>query len=155
MNNLFKKAIEQNTLLEFALGKDEFFIQDPELNEHWELGAWKYHVVPLVNEDRNTFRYVVEMFASLAEAGQMSLGARIDHLLNHIHVFRYFCLKKELQDCDDLFERVEDLAIPTLRNYCEAVAKSGDQSRLKQVVTAVSVIQKKGGLKQRAIETTE
>jgi hypothetical protein len=46
--NLFQKAIENNELLNFALGKNEYFIADRDFGEHSVLNSWINNILPLI-----------------------------------------------------------------------------------------------------------
>ena len=46
--NLFQKAIESNQLLEFSLGKGEYFEVDREYGEHSILNSWINQILPLI-----------------------------------------------------------------------------------------------------------
>ena len=53
--NLFEEALSKNELLDFILGKKEYFVLDRECDEHWALGSYKKYIEPYIGKTADVF----------------------------------------------------------------------------------------------------
>jgi hypothetical protein len=63
--NKFEKAINQNELLDFALGAREYYLRDRDHDEHWVLGSSVNYILPycIDNDCDAPVRGVIQKFA--------------------------------------------------------------------------------------------
>jgi len=55
IDNLFEEALSKNELLDFILGKREYFVLDRECDEHWALGSYKKYIEPYIAKTDDVF----------------------------------------------------------------------------------------------------
>jgi hypothetical protein len=144
MTNLFEQAIEKNELLEFALGKEEYFVVDREYGEHSVINTWINYILPLI--DSKGIEYVDEAIENLFKT---LLMANIDEpiknetLLYHLHVYYYLHSQSRIvaQSLKNLNSSIED----SLNAYISNLEKNHD-SKASAFINTVKLIQSRGGL---------
>ena len=144
--NLFKRAVEKNELLDFALGKGDYFIADKDYGEHWVLGSWLYHILPVIEDaDFDVERLVNEMMVELIDDETNPINTKFEVLIYHVHVFYYLKKEKKIEAID--FVSNLDLKIyDVIEKAKQFFMKSGAQSKLETMDRAIKRIQKNGGL---------
>ena len=137
-NSLFLKAFANKELGSFAIGKGSYFIQDPERNEHWILGSWKYEILP-VQDKTNIEKVLLEMFNCIME-GLLTFD-KVKCILYHTHVMHALKKNDELNgpiDTNKIDSIVSDYLAKNIIHF-----NKEERTRINQMI---KVIQKKGGL---------
>jgi len=143
--NLFQKAIDNKQLLEFSLGKGEYFELDREYGEHSILNSWINQVLPLikikgidlVNDS------ILEMFNQLLIAKNISLEERNEKLLYHLHVYYY--LDHEKRIIAQSLVKLNRAMLDSLNTYLDFLISTKD-SKAKAFENGIELIKKRGGL---------
>lgn len=145
MINLFIEAIEKDELCEFALGLNDYFILDRENGGHWVLLSWEKYILSCIalNGEKKTSIHINTMLKCLVNAGNYDIEQRIDALLYHVHV--YFYNKKEGKIKMNMLEEHADEIKESFKNYFVYLKRKNKQ-KLNQVMNAIKIIKRNGGL---------
>lgn len=89
--NLFEKAIEKGELLNFALGKNEYFIVDREYGEHSVLSSWINHILPIsITKGEEYVRgKITQMMTEVISSKFLNEQQKAENILYHLHVYYY------------------------------------------------------------------
>lgn len=148
--NKFLSAIERDELADFSIGKGKYFIADPEYGEHWVLGAWLYHIIPAIEQDKDLEKYILELINALIDENSFSVDKKIEYLLYHVYVFYYLLSEKRIKTVDiikDLEFKVHS-EIVKARIYYRSVE---EESAIRQLDSTVKLIKAKGGFAELSI----
>ena len=55
IDNSFEYALNNNQLYQFIVGKQEYFVLDREMDEHWPLGSYMQFIEPYLNGHNHVF----------------------------------------------------------------------------------------------------
>jgi hypothetical protein len=94
--NLFKKAIDNNELKQFAIGENDYFILDRENDEHWILGSWLNYILPYTKDNDND--NVEKMFLSLLNNISFKENKTFDSLLYHTYSYFYLLSENRIKE---------------------------------------------------------
>jgi len=91
MSTLFRKAIDRDELLAFALGRGRYFVPDRSglgHGEHWVLGSWNSSIIPFERSDPATCATAVRnMFDALLADAENTPDQHAWVILDHLHQF--------------------------------------------------------------------
>lgn len=88
--NLFEQAIIKGELLNYALGKDIYFIADRDYGDYSVIMSWTNHIIPLI--DLKGLEYVnkkIEMMFIELLNSNLDNEVKNESLLYHLHVYYY------------------------------------------------------------------
>lgn len=144
MTNLFEQAIEKNELLEFALGKEEYFVVDREYGEHSVINAWINYILPLI--DSKGIEYVDEAIENLFKTLLMTNiddPVKNENLLYHLHVYYY--LHSQNRIVAQSLKNLNSAITNSLNTYIDNLEKNHD-SKASAFINTIKLIQSRGGL---------
>lgn len=97
--NLFEQAIEKNELLEFALGKHEYFIVDRDYSEHSVISSWLNYILPLIDIKGIDYvnKGIESMFIKIIENNEITEQVKNENLLYHLHTYYYLDSENHLK----------------------------------------------------------
>jgi hypothetical protein len=144
--NLFQKAIEENRLLEFALGLNEFFIPDREYGDHWVLIAWQQHIIPLLHDDKNAEAKILEMISSIPDTELVSEEIKTSLLLYHLHVFYYEMKNGKLPSFDFLTSKTEKFTFQ-IEKMKLLNSSENNHEKNQKIDFVIDLIKQNGGLR--------
>ncbi len=142
--NLFEQAILKNELLNFALGKDEYFIADRDYGDHSVMMSWTNNVLPLIDTKGIVYinSKIKEMLLELLESNIDGL-VKNECLLYHLHVYYY--LNSEGRIKADSLISFDHRILKSLNDYVLSLQKT-NQAKANAITHAINLIQSRGGL---------
>jgi hypothetical protein len=150
MMNLFEQAIAKNELLDFALGKHEYFVVDRDYGEHSVIGSWINFILPLIEiKGTDYINEVIElMFKKIIESNKITDQEKNENLLYHLHTYYYL-------DSENRFKALmpkylSDLLENMLTLYLSKLKESND-AKYNAFANAIDVIKFRGGLTKKLI----
>lgn len=145
MMNLFDQAIEKNELLEFALGKNEYFSIDRDYGDHSVIASWINYILPLIELKGIDFvsREIEKMLETLLESN-IENDKKCETLLYQLHVCYYLASEGRIKL--DLSNSLINRSLSLLENYLELLVK-GNDSKVEAVRSTVNLIKTRSGLK--------
>jgi len=148
MENLFEKALFKSELLEFGMGLGEYFIRDIQYDEHWVLGAWQKHIIPLINSlDLDIAQsYLIKLFLELIYKEAGDKYERVIKVLYHLYVF-YYMIDNNKIDTKISLIAIEYEINAFFEKEITNLIQQNDLSKLQNIKIAISQIKKRGGLK--------
>ena len=142
--NLFEQAIAKDELLQFALGKDEYFLADRDYGDHSVINSWTTSVLPLIEKRGLEFvnDKIEEMFRVLINS---DLDAQIknESILYHLHVYYYLNGEGRIRACK--MTSINSQLLFSLNLYIDCL-KNNNDSKENAIRNALSLIQSRGGL---------
>lgn len=146
MMNLFDQAIKKAELLNFALGKQEYFVVDRDYDEHSVIGSWLNYILPLI--EITGIAYVNEgielMFRKIIESYEITEQEKNENLLYHLHTYYYL----------DSENRLKAMSLINLNQLIEGIfhiytnkLKEVNDLKLDTFNNAINIIKLRGGLK--------
>lgn len=143
--NLFEEAIKKGELLQFATGKDKYFILDREYGEHWIHGSWVNYILPLINERGEEIinPQILNLFKSILGSESLDIEKKGDILLYHLHIYYYQKHEGKIQS--DALTIINTELQHFLDSYMDylVITKS---SKIGAVQNAIDIIKSRGGL---------
>lgn len=145
MINLFKEAIEKDEYLNFAIGKNNYFLLDREYGEHWIYGTWVNNILPFIHEKGEIFAkpFIIKMFETLLNEKELNIETKNDCLLYHLHVYYY--LLEEGKILNDSIKTLNLKFNEVFENYIKYL-NSTSNSKADAVENAIGLIKSRGGL---------
>ena len=142
--NLLEHAIDNNELLEFAIGKDKYFIIDKDRDEHNIPQSWMQNVIPLIKEKSEVFieQHISEMIHSLVSTDKINDNEKNEKLLGHLIV--YYKLKEEGTNKENIFQNVPDIE-KCIEEYLKFLLIYNPE-RYKEFIFYITMIKSNGGL---------
>ncbi|QCK14824.1 ankyrin repeat domain-containing protein [Mangrovivirga cuniculi] len=141
--NQFIKAVENNELTEFSLGLNSYYLQDPQIDEHWILGQWKKFIIPAIENDPELENSVIQMLKSLIKNKEHDLEERVESLLYHLYVYFYFKDQKVINfEIEEITENINAF----VEEYFNYLNKSKNATKLNELSSSIESIKRKGGL---------
>ena len=144
MMNLFEQAISKNELLNFALGKNEYFLADRDYGDHSVIMSWNNNVLPIIETKGMDYinSKIKEMILELLESNIHEL-IKNESLLYHLHVYYYLDSQGRIK-ADNLISMNQRI-LKSLNDYV-ALLHSNNDSKANAITNAINVIQSRGGL---------
>ena len=142
--NLFAKAIDNNELLNFALGNGEFYLRTPDYDEHWVLGSWISYILPYCksNECEHSIKSMISL---LIEDNVLKMNEKIEKLLYHVYVF--YCFRSEGRiKTVDIIMGLELKIIHLVEAYRKELIVVKNDEKLNELKYTILFIKKRGGL---------
>jgi hypothetical protein len=150
MMNLFEQAIEKSELLNFAIGKDEYFLVDSDYGEHSVISSWLNYVLPLIEIKGKTYvnKNIDLMFKKIIESDDLTEQLKNENLLYHLHTYYYLDSENRIEASLPL-----DLSISienTLTSYLNKL-KNNNDTKYSAFANAINLIKSRGGLTTKPI----
>ncbi|GJM36080.1 MAG: hypothetical protein DHS20C18_50810 [Saprospiraceae bacterium] len=142
--NLFEQAINKEELLDFALGKGEYFLADREWGTHWVLGTWLYQLVPYCSKI-GSYAPAKDMLLELLFSASIPMEDRLESLLYHIYVFYYLKSENRVHS-PDIVKEIEPEIINTIKKYSPVLERTYKTEQLNKLKQSIVSIKKRGGL---------
>ncbi len=148
--NLFEQAIEKSELLNFALGKDEYFVVDRDYGTHSVISSWINYILPLCKTKGSDYVNIAieEMITQLVKAIEIEEPERNENLLYQLHVYYYLDSEKRIKASP--LTNLNLLLEKSLNNYVN-ILKSKHDSNANAFVNAINQIKSRGGLLTKII----
>lgn len=142
--NLFEQAIIKRELLNYALGKEIYFVADRDYGDHSVILSWTNHIIPLI--DLKGLEYVnkkIEMMFIELLNSNLDNEVKNESLLYHLHVYYY--LNSEGKISANNLASLNNKLLESLNNYIYFL-ENNNISKAKSVTNAITLIQLRGGL---------
>lgn len=145
MINLFEQAINKNEFLDFALGKNEYFIIDRDYGEHSVIGSWINYILPLTKVKKKAYieQAIQLMFYNIIEGKNISEQEKNENLLNHLFTYYYLLSEKRIHE---ISFNLLNIFIENLFNSYILLLKEKKDSKLSAFENAIEIIKSRGGL---------
>ena len=145
IDNLFEHAIKTNELLDFALGKGQYFVQDREYDEHSVINSWITFILPLFNTEELDFvnEAIIKMFKEIVENSELDLKTKSEILLYQLHVYYYLDSEKKLKALK--LTELNTLINSVLTKYLDFLIENKDPKE-KAFINGINLIKIRGGL---------
>lgn len=142
--NLFQKAIENNELLNFALGKNEYFIADRDFGEHSVLNSWINNILPLIELKGQEYVNVAieKMFNEILISDQITSEEKNENLLYQLHVYYY--LNHENRVKANKLTKLNPKLLESLLEYSNYLEKI-NSPKANAFKSGIELIQRRGG----------
>lgn len=142
--NKFEKAVKNSQLLDFALGRKDYFIHDREYGEHSVIQSYTKFILPLLAKNTPKINESInEMFKELSSTSSVDKTIKYEFLLNHLHVYYYLRKEGKISN-DDALKSLDKSICEKLNRYVQAT--KNDKS-LAYFSPSIKTIIKNGGLK--------
>lgn len=143
MMTLFEKAINSDELLEFAFGKEGYYLADREYGEHSVLFSWTREIAPLFDTRDSAFvqESIVRMFEAIVTNDQFDSELTGHTLLYHLHVL-YYLVEEGRVSKIDLTELDHAISL-RLRSYLD---DPNSVEKRKIILNSIARIKDNGGL---------
>lgn len=142
--NLFEQAVKKGELLDFALGKGEYFLADREWGEHWVLGTWLYQLVPYCSKI-GSYQPAKDMLLELLFSAAVPIDVKLESILYHVYVFYYLKSENRILS-SDIVKDMEPEIINTIEKHLSSLEKENRKDQLDKLYQSISSIVKRGGL---------
>lgn len=142
--NLFEQAIIKGELLQFAIGKDEYFIADRDYGGHSVISSWITYILPLIEKKGLEFinKKIEEMFRVLLNS-DLNNQIKNESLLYHLHVYYYLNREGRIQATK--MTSINPQILSSLNIYIEYLKRNNDPKE-NVIRNALNLIQSRGGL---------
>jgi hypothetical protein len=145
MMNLFEQAIEKKELLDFALGKHEYFIVDRDYGEHSVISSWLNYILPLIDIKGIDYvnKGIESMFIKIIENNEITEQVKNESLLYHLHTYYYLDSENRLKamPLNNLNKLIENI----FTTYTNKLIEAND-IKIGAFNNAVNLIKSRGGL---------
>lgn len=147
--NLFEQAIEKKELVDFALGKNEYFAPDRDYGDHSILISWTNNILPLIEFRGIDYlnEKIKEMMLELLES-EIPESVKNECLLYHLHVYYYLASEGRIK-ADDL-SPLNQRFLKSLNNYV-FLLRSRNDTKASAIENAINLIKLRGGLITKSI----
>lgn len=144
MENLFEKAISNNELLNFALGKNEYLMLDRDYGIHSPIIAWTSHIIPLLEKKSNEFvnDKIEDMFKAIVMS-ENDNQTKSQLIINHL--FSYYYLNSEKRIVASKLKSVSKDIKQILKEYLTYL-KENDFQKYNSVINTLNTIQSRGSI---------
>lgn len=144
--NDFIKAIDNQELVDFSIGKGNYFLPDREYGGHWILGSWLNSILPLLNESNTDIQeHLITMLQELIYSTDIPVIEKSENLLSHLYVFYYLRKENRIPDLD-----IFDTLLPDISLFLDKVKEdciaNNQLDTLTQMKNTINMIQNNGGL---------
>ena len=141
--NLFETAIEKRELLDFSLGKDDYFIVDREYGEHSILASWTNHIVPVsvIKGDKYVKGKVIEMMSKVTSSNILNEQQKAENILYHLHVYYYLGFEGKLKTYS-----LEEINLEIEKCFSNYLKSISDKNKIENFKRAIDLIKSRGGL---------
>ena len=141
--NKFQEAIDKDELLDFAIGKDSYFIVDRDYSTHSVIQSWASGIIRLLKEKGEEYvnPYIVQMIHQILNSKNLNQD-KFDVALTHLNAYYIYRAKGIVQG--NLFQnsnKVKTAFTPYLQRLSDT-----DPESYKFTKITLDLIQKSGGL---------
>lgn len=142
--NLFEQAITKDELLQFALGKDEYFLADRDYGDHSVINSWTTYILPLIEKRGLEFinNKIEEMFRVLLNS-DLDNQVKNESILYHLYVYYYLNGEGRIRACK--MTSINPQLVFSLNLYIDYLKKNNDPKE-NAIRNALNLIQSRGGL---------
>lgn len=143
MMNLFEKAIDKAELLNFSLGKDDYFIVDREYGEHSILFSWTNHILPVyfIKGGEYVKENVIEMIREVISSNLLNKQEKAENILYHLHVYYYLGSEGKLKAYS-----LEEVNLEIEKCFSNFLKSISDDNKIENFKRAIDLIKSRGGL---------
>ena|SRR5690554_306786 len=147
--NLFEQAIEKKELVDFALGKNEYFVADRDYGDHSILISWTNNILPLIGIKGIDYvnEKIKKMMLELLESDTAE-SVKNESLLYHLHVYYYLDSEGRIK-ADDL-SPLNQRFLKSLNAYV-FLLRSRNDTKANAIENAINLIKLRGGLITKSI----
>jgi len=141
--NLFEKAIINGDLLNFAIGKGEYYIMDREYGEHSIFSSWSTQILPFytINRDFHFKEILIKMLNQVLFSSILNNQEKAETILYHLHVYYYLDSQNKLKA--DSLKELNFEVNACFEKYLSSVSNS---QKIDVFKNAIKLIQSRGGL---------
>jgi len=145
--NLFEQAISNSELLDFAFGKNEYFIPDREYGGHWILASWNNFILPLFESKGPDYvnEYIRKMFDEIICVNEIDYPDKFENLLYHLHVYYYLMSENKIHS--DAIRKLNSRINESLNVYLKNLIDNKSEIT-SAVQNAIGLIKSRGGLNE-------
>lgn len=145
MKNLFESAASKNELLNFALGRNEYFMPERDYGDHSVINSWICHILPLIETKGYEFinEKIKEMFKAILNDKSLNSALKNEIILYHLHVYYYLASENRIkaQNLKELNSKILD----SLNLYVNELIQN-NKPKAEIISNSINLIKSRGGL---------
>ena len=148
--NRFIRAIEKNQLLDFALGKGEYFIQDTDYGGHSVIRSYNDYILPVIKVTSERFinPYLLKMMDEMLQNEMLEEREKYHMIFFHLHVYYY--LRSENLIKQNLFKNSQEINKALFRFL--DIQYAADKEVYNLLYEGIILIQSRGGIQDMDIK---